>query len=79
MKLNKTSNRYKPLLWSQSNCCCKVNVLRLCLWSVLLLKYELIKGEGILNILNGTGNMSGFWEKWLRTGKCGLDGVVGGC
>ena len=35
--------------------------------------------EGIPDIPDGTGNMSGFWEKWLCTGKCGLDGVVGGC
>ena len=32
----------------------------------------------IPDIPKGTGNMFGFWEKWLYTGKCGLDGVVGG-
>ena len=40
----------------------------------------IIKREGDLqDIPFGTGDMFGFFEEWLRTGKCGLDGVVGGC
>ena len=35
-------------------------------------------GKEILDILLSTENMSEFWEEWLRTGKCGLDGVMGG-
>ena len=39
----------------------------------------IIKREGDLqDIPFGTGDMPGFIEEWLRTGKCGLDGVVGG-
>ena len=39
----------------------------------------IIKREGDLqDIPFGTGDMSRFFEEWLRTGKCGLDGVVGG-
>ena len=39
----------------------------------------IIKREGDLqDIPFGTGDMSGFLEEWLHTGKCGLDGVVGG-
>ena len=37
-----------------------------------------LREKGIPNIPWGTGNMSEFWEEWLRTGKYGLDGVMGG-
>ena len=40
----------------------------------------IIKREGDLqDIPFGTGDMSRFLEEWLRTEKCGLDGVVGRC
>ena len=39
----------------------------------------IIKREGNLqDIPCGTKDMSRFLKEWLRTGKCGLDGVMGG-